>query len=74
MADFLADNIIVRAIKKAEDSDEIIIRLNEGANESTENVLIELGAGIASAREIFAKSEEFKCNAVVENGKLYNKL
>lgn len=64
-----ADNIIVRAIKKAEDSDEIIIRLNEGANESTENVLIELGAGIASAREIFA-SEEFKCNAVVENGKL----
>ena len=64
-----ADSIIVRAMKKAEDSDEIIIRLNEGANESAENVSVELGAGIASAREMFA-SEEFKCDAVVENGKL----
>lgn len=64
-----ADNIIVRAIKKAEDSDEIIIRLNEGANESTENVSIELGTGIAFAREMFA-SEEFKCDAAVENGQL----
>lgn len=64
-----ADNVIIRAIKKAEDSDEIIIRLNEGANESAENVVIRLGAGIASAKEMFA-SEEFKCDAVVENGKL----
>lgn len=64
-----ADNVIIRALKKAEDSNEIIIRLNEGANESAENVLIELGNGIASAKEMFA-SEEFKCDAVVENGKL----
>ncbi|MDE5670685.1 MAG: hypothetical protein K2I14_04380 [Eubacterium sp.] len=64
-----ADNVIIRALKKAEDSDEIIIRLNEGANENAENVLIELGNGIDSAKEMFA-SEEFKCDAVVENGKL----
>ena len=64
-----ADNVIIRAMKKAEDSDEIIIRLNEGANENAENVVIELGAGIVSAKEMFA-SEEFKCDAVVENGKL----
>lgn len=64
-----ADNVIMRAMKKAEDSDEIIIRLNEGSNISTENVEIGLGSGIDSAREVYA-SEEFKCDAVVENGKL----
>lgn len=64
-----ADNVILRAMKLAENSDEIIIRLNEGANKSAENVEIELGSGINSAKEVYA-SEEFRCDAVVENGKL----
>ena len=64
-----ADNVIIRAMKMAENSDEIIIRLNEGANKAAENVTIELGGGIACAKEVYA-SEEFKCDAVVENGRL----
>lgn len=64
-----ADNVIIRAMKMAENSDEIIIRLNEGANKAAENVTIELGSGIACAKEVYA-SEEFKCDAVVENGRL----
>lgn len=64
-----ADNVIIRAMKMAENSDEIIIRLNEGANKAAENVTIALGSGIACAKEVYA-SEEFKCDAVVENGRL----
>lgn len=30
------NDVIIRAIKKAEDSDEIIVRLNEGANKPSE--------------------------------------
>lgn len=64
-----ADHIIIRAMKLAEDSDEIIIRLNEGANKAAESVEIELGNGIVSAKEVYA-SEEFKADAVIENGRL----
>ena len=52
------ENILVRALKKAQDSDEIIIRFNEGAGKTHTKLRFELGAGIASAREIYA-SEEF---------------
>lgn len=61
--------VIIRAMKKADDSDEIIVRLNEGANEAVENFTLELGNGIESAREVYA-SEEHKGEASVENGKL----
>lgn len=62
-------NIILRAIKKAEDSDEIIVRFNEGANVATENIAFTLGSGIESAREVFA-SEETIGEATVKDGKL----
>jgi len=61
--------VIVRAIKKAEKSDEIIIRLNEGANSNIENYTLTLGNGIESAKEMFA-SEEYIKDATVIDGKL----
>lgn len=63
------NNVIIRAVKKAEDSDEIVVRLNEGANSSVENFTLTLGDGIASAREIYA-SEEDKGYALVDDGNL----
>ena len=63
------NNVILRAMKKAEDSDEIIVRFNEGANIDTENIVFTLGSGIESAREVFA-SEETVGEAKVENGNL----
>ena len=62
-------NVILRAMKKAEDSDEIIVRFNEGANTDTADIAFTLGAGIESAREVFA-SEETVGEAKVEDGKL----
>ena len=62
-------DVIVRAIKKAENSDEIIIRLNESAKEKIENFTLSMGDGIESAKEVYA-SEEFIKNATVTNGKL----
>ncbi len=63
------NNVILRAVKKAEDSDEIIVRFNEGANADTENIIFTIGAGIESAREVHA-SEETVGEAKVEKGKL----
>ena len=63
------ENVIVRAIKKAEDTDEIIIRVNEGANRITRNVKISLGNGIESAREVYASEEELG-EAIVDDGRL----
>lgn len=51
------ENILVRALKKAQDSDEIIIRFNEGAGKNHTKLRFELGAGIASAREIYASED-----------------
>lgn len=59
-------SVIIRAVKKAEDSDEVIIRVNEGANREVKNVLISMGKGIIKAREVYASEEEIG-PAVVEN-------
>lgn len=61
--------IIIRAMKKAQNSDEIIVRLAEGANKRCEKFSLKLADGIASAREVYA-SEEEKGEAVVKGGKL----
>ncbi len=61
--------IIMRAMKKAEDTDEIIVRLGEGAKKSVKNFTLTLGDGIEAAREVYA-SEEHIADAKVENGKL----
>lgn len=62
-------DVIIRAIKKAEDSDEIIVRVNEGANKFAENVQLSLGKGILSARSVYASEEEIGPANVVD-GKL----
>lgn len=51
------ENILVRALKKAQDSDEIIVRFNEGTGKAHTKLRFELGTGIASAREIYASEE-----------------
>jgi alpha-mannosidase len=61
--------VIVRAIKKAENSDEIIIRLNESGKEEIKNFTLSIGNGIDSAKEVYA-SEEFISDATVKNRKL----
>ena len=63
------DKVIVRAIKKAEDSDEIIVRFNEGTNFKVKNVEFSLGDGIATAREVNAMEEQVG-EATVKDGKL----
>lgn len=62
-------DVIVRAIKKAEDSNEVIVRVNEGANHYASDVELSLGKGIMCAREVYASEEEIG-SARVENGKL----
>lgn len=64
-----SNSVIIRALKKAEDSDEIIVRLNEGANKAVEHFTLALGNGIESAREVYA-SEESRGEATAQNGKL----
>lgn len=65
------NDVIVRAIKMAhhKNTDEIVVRFNEGANKEVKGFEFTLGDGIESAIEIWA-SEEYKNDAVVENGKL----
>ena len=63
------EDVIIRAVKKAEDSDEIIIRVNEGSCKAIQNVEIQLGKGIASARECNAFEDEIG-EAKVVDGKL----
>lgn len=66
----ISDNgIIVRAIKKAENTDEIVVRVNEGCNKVHKNVRLVLGNGIVSAREIYASEEQIG-DAAVKDGSL----
>lgn len=51
------ESVLIRAIKKAQDSDEIVVRFNEGAGKGRQKIRFELGAGIASAREVYASEE-----------------
>lgn len=61
--------VILRAVKKAQESEEIIVRVNEGEGKKAEAVELTLGAGIESAREVYASEEDIG-PAVVKNGKL----
>lgn len=65
------NDVIIRAIKKAhhKNDNEIIIRLNEGANKDIKGFELSIGDGIESARELWA-SEEYKGEATVKDGKL----
>lgn len=63
------NDIIIRSIKKAEKNDDIIVRLNEGANNAYTGFKLTLGDGIESAKEVNAM-EEAVADAKVENGYL----
>lgn len=65
----LSGNAILRAMKKAENSDEIVIRVGEGEKKAQKNVEFSLCLPIESAREIYA-SEEHINDIEVQNGKL----
>ena len=62
-------DVILRAIKKAENEDKVIVRFNEGAGKAAQGVRFTLGEGIESAAETLA-TEIFLCDAVAENGEL----
>lgn len=62
-------DVLLRAVKKAEETDEIVVRFYESANRAAEKVTFTLADGIDSAREIYA-SEEYKGEATVTDGKL----
>ncbi len=63
------DNVIIRALKKSELTDEIIVRVNEGAGLHARKTELSLGRGILSAREVYASEEEIG-EATVVDGKL----
>ncbi|MBQ5970668.1 MAG: hypothetical protein IJL52_11265 [Clostridia bacterium] len=62
-------NVILRAMKKAEDSEDVIVRFNEGCGTAVQNVMLALGDGILAAREVNGMEEELG-EATVENGRL----
>ncbi len=64
-------DVIIRAIKKAEDTDEIIVRVNESAGHHAKQVALSLGKGILSAREVFASEEEIGEANVVNNALVF---
>ena len=65
----LSGNAILRAVKKAENSDEIIIRVGESEKKAQKEVTFALNTEILSAREIFA-SEEHISDFPLTDGKL----
>ncbi len=67
------DSVIIRAIKKAQDSDLVVVRINEGTNNNVDNYTLSMGKGIKQAVELYA-SEEYKADAVVCDGKLVTSL
>lgn len=65
-------NVIIRALKKAENSDEIIVRVNEGANKIARNVKISLGNGIVKAREVNAMEDEIGDAAIADGSLVFD--
>jgi alpha-mannosidase len=65
----LSGNAILRAMKKAENSDEIIVRIGESEKKVQKDVTLSLNCEIVSAREIFA-SEEHIADVTLTDGKL----
>ena len=51
------DSVVVRAVKQAQDSDEIVVRVNEIAGKQQERVTLRFFQPVVSAREIYASEE-----------------
>lgn len=65
----LLGNALLRAVKKAENSDEIVVRINESEKKEQKDVTLTLNCEVESAREIFA-SEEHIADVSLTDGKL----
>lgn len=63
------NDVLIRAIKIAENSDKIIVRVNEATGKAHNDVIVNLTSEIISAQQVFA-SEEYIDEATVENGNL----
>ncbi len=63
------NDVIIRALKKSEETNEVIIRVNESAGRRADRVEVFLGKGILSAREVYATEEEIG-EATVLDGRL----
>ena len=63
------DSAVIRAVKKAEDSDEIIVRVNEVAGKPQKEIRLRFFLPVVSAREVYA-SEEALGALPVEDGEL----
>lgn len=63
------NNVILRAMKKAENSNEIVVRFNEGNSVEAKNVEFFLGNGILTAREVNAMEDNIG-EAEVRDSKL----
>ena len=63
------DGVLIRAIKLAEDSDEIIVRVNEATGRHIHDVSLTLGEGIEYASEVNGQ-EDVLSAAIVEDGAL----
>lgn len=62
-------NALVRAIKRAEDDDDIVVRVNEAVGKEHNHITLSLFGDIAQATEIYA-SEEYRRPAKIKDGKL----
>lgn len=62
-------NVIIRAIKKAENDDSMVIRINESIGSEQKDITLSLFGDIIEAEEILA-NEEYLNNAEIKNGKL----
>ena len=65
----LSGNAILRAMKKAEKSNEIVVRIGESEKKTQKDVALSLNCEIVSAREIYA-SEEHISDIKLKKGKL----
>ncbi len=62
-------NVFVKAVKKAQRTDELVIRFQEQIGSTASNVLVNVGNGIKSAREVNGCERDIAPASVV-NGKL----
>ncbi len=60
---------LIRAVKRAEDGEEIIVRINEGTGREIKNTKLSFFTDIVSAEEVYS-SEERRRNAKVSDGSL----
>lgn len=65
----ISSGVLIRAIKKANEGSEVIVRFNEGEGTAKQGIKFSVGNGIESAKKVFA-SEEYIADATVKDGEL----